>query len=124
MITKNKFNLAAGLLTGACALLSAPAGHATTFNYTVMVNTAGLIGNPSGPFALDFQLTDGSGTGDGNNTATVSGFVFGSGGPAGGAIATSGVGGDLGSAVTLTDSAPFQSPYEFYQGFTPGATLS
>jgi hypothetical protein len=124
MITKNKIKMTVGVLTGACALLSAPAGHATTFNYTVMVNTAGLIGSPSAPFSLDFQLTDGSGTGDGNNTATVSGFAFGGGGPSGGAFTTGGVGGDLGSAVTLTDSAPFQFPYEFYQGFTPGATLS
>ena len=124
MITKNKFNLTVGLLAGACALLSAPAGHATTFNYTVFVNTAGMAGSPSAPFSLDFQLTDGSGSGDGNNAATISGFAFGGGGPSGGAFTTSGVGGDLSSAVSLTDSAPFQFPYEFYQAFAPGATLS
>jgi len=124
MITKNQFKLAAGLLAGAGVLLGAPAGHATTFNYNVFVNTAGMAGSPAAPFSLDFQLTDGSGTGDGNNTATVSGFNFGGGGPLGGAFGTSGVSGDLGSSVSLTDSSPFQFPYEFYQGFTPGATLS
>jgi hypothetical protein len=124
MITKDKFKLAVGLLAGVFALLSAPAGHATTFNYTVFVNTAGMVGNPSAPFSLDFQLTDGSGTGDGNNTATISSFGFGGGGPLGPGVATSGAGGDIGSVVTLTDSAPFQFPYEFYQAFTPGVTLS
>jgi hypothetical protein len=39
-----------------------------------VIDTSTLIGNPTGPFILDFQFTDGSGTGDGNNTVTLSTF--------------------------------------------------
>jgi len=40
MITKNKFNLAVGLLAGACALLSAPAGHWVSMGYDVTILAA------------------------------------------------------------------------------------
>ncbi|HEY9154117.1 MAG TPA: NF038129 family PEP-CTERM protein [Opitutaceae bacterium] len=87
----------------------------------VNVDTHSLIGNPAGPYSLDFQLNDGSGWGDANNTASLSGFKFGSGGAAGSGSSFGGAGGDLGSNVWLTDSSPFN---EFYQGFTPGSWLS
>lgn len=77
--------------------------------FTVSLDTSALIGNPAGPFALDFQLTDGSGSGDGNNTAVVSSFNF-HGGNWGGP-----------ASVSLTDSSFFT---EFSQTFTAGAALS
>jgi len=61
-----------------------------------------------GPFQLDFQLTDGSGTGDGNTSLTVDNFVI------DGASAP-GI-----AAASLTDSAFFT---EVMRDFTPGGTL-
>jgi len=87
----------------------------------VSMDTSPLIGNAAGPFQLDFQFTDGSGTSDGNNTVTVSGFNFGAGAASGTAIVSGGASGDLSSTVTLIDNSFFN---ELTQGFTPGATLS
>ncbi len=87
-------------------------------------DTTSLIGNSNAPFALDFQFTDGSGTGDANNTVTLSQFNFGIGGSAGSAstIQTSGSpSGNLSSQVVLTDNTFFT---EFSQQFNPGNTLS
>ena len=53
--------------------------------YIVTLNTSPLVGHTAGPFAMNFQLNDGSGLGDANNTALLSGFVFGGGGGAGSA---------------------------------------
>ena len=88
--------------------------------FDVHINTSALIGHPSGPFYLDFQLNDGSGLGNGNNTATVSQFNFHGGGPLPDLAAFGGVTGNLNSAVTLTDSAFLN---EFFQAFTPGSSL-
>jgi hypothetical protein len=85
------------------------------------LDTTPLAADPAAPFSLDFQLNDGSGTGDGDNTAVLSGFRFGSGGgPAGSASLVGGASGDPGSSVTLTDTGFLN---EFTQSFTPGATL-
>jgi hypothetical protein len=89
---------------------------------TVTLGTAPLIGDVAGPFSLYFQFTDGSGTGDGNNTVTLSDIQFGTGGGPSGAPSTfGGVSGDLSSQVVLTDSSFFNY---FEQGFTPGDELS
>lgn len=91
--------------------------------FTVNVNTAPLMGLV-GPFAVAFQLNDGSGGGDGNNTATITNFAFG-GGSAGGCPAncttTGGASGDMAGTVTLTDSSFFNS---FAELFTVGSSLS
>jgi hypothetical protein len=90
----------------------------------VTLDTSALTVGPgasSGPFSLFFQLTDGSGAGDGNNTVVLSGFTFGGGGASGSATLEGGSGGDLDSEVTLVDSSFFNS---FMQGFTPGDLLS
>src|SRR5579884_3177314 len=89
--------------------------------YDISITTAALIGHPAGPFSLEAQLNDGSGTNDANNTATMSGFTFGSGGPTGSPSLTGGATGSLSSSVALTDSSFFN---QFIQGFTPGSTLS
>jgi hypothetical protein len=79
------------------------------------------MGNASGPFQIDLQLTDGSGTGDANYTATVTGFNFGGGALLGTPTNTGGVTGSLSSTVTLVDSGFFNN---FQQSFTAGSTLS
>jgi hypothetical protein len=81
------------------------------------MDTSALVGNPAGPFYLDFQFNDGSGAFDANNTVTVSGFNvagFGAATPSGGGT------GDLGTSIVLTDSAFFN---EVFQQFTPANTL-
>jgi hypothetical protein len=104
-------------LTGLLALAAPPVG-ANTLGFEVLVNTAPLIGNPAGPYSLDFQLI-----GSGPNTAIISGFDFGGGGAVGPAFPSGGGGatGDLNSSVMLSDSLNFAN--ELYERFTPGNTL-
>src|ERR1035438_3197113 len=49
------------------------------FGVTVTIDTSALGGSSSGPFTLDFQFVDGNGTGDGNNSVTLSNFSLGGG---------------------------------------------
>ena len=92
-----------------------------TFADVVTLDTSSLIGNPSGPFTLDFTFIDGSGTGDGNNTITLSDFVLG----AGSLTLSSSTGGvTVGAspfAVTLTDTS-FYNDVQFT--FVPDTSLS
>jgi PEP-CTERM motif len=119
MKMKHNLKLVLGLFASIGSLLNPTLGHAQAF-YHVNVTTASLIGNASGPFSLDFQLNDGSGSGDGNNTATLNNFTFGGGSALGSASLIGGATGNLTSGITLSESAAFN---EFYQGFTPGTTL-
>ena len=87
---------------------------------SVSLDTSAL----SGSFELAFILTDGSGTGDANNTVTLSNFLFGVGGSAGVVdtlLSTGGVSGDLTSSVSLVDSAFLNI---FSSSFTAGSLLS
>jgi hypothetical protein len=93
----------------------------TVFN--ISVNTSSLIGNPAGPYEAGFVLFDASGSGDGNNTVTLSAFTFG-GGSAGAVDASMTEGnpaGSLQTGITLTDT-------NFVTGlasaFTPGTSFS
>jgi len=107
-------------VTAALALASVASAQ---IQFQVQLDTSSLIGNPSGPFTLDFQLNDGSGWGDANNWATISDISFGGGSASTGTVWTSGgAWGDLGSSVTLNDSDPLLN--DFTQGFTPGSWLS
>ena len=107
------------LATGLVALV--PVVSRADLAFTVTLNTSGLIGHAAGPFALDFQLVDGSGLGEGNNTVTISNFTFGGGAAAGSATLVGGVIGSLGAGLSLHDTVFFN---EFTQGFTAGSTLS
>lgn len=103
-----------------CFLLST-AAQATAI-YTVTMDTSALAGHPAGPFYLEFQLIDGDGTGDGNNTVVLNNFLFGTGGGAlPGPFTIGSVTGDFSAGITLSDSE-FFNLYE--QGFTPGDWLS
>ena len=100
------------------AMAQRPA-HAGIINGSVSLDTSGL----SGTFELGFILTDGSATGDANNTVTLGNFGFG-GGSAGAVdplLTTSGASGDFASGVTLIDSEFFNV---FASSFTPGGSLS
>ena len=112
----NRLSIATFLLALAGCLFTAPPCRAQSFH--VLFDTSGLAGAAGGPFSLDFQLTDGSGTGDGNTTVTLSDFIGAAliGGPA----TTGGVAGALPGVMTMTDSAFFT---EYTQVFTPGGVL-
>lgn len=109
---------ALALACAAVALASPVLRAQVAFDFHL--NTSSLIGHPSGPFYLDFQLNDGSGLGNGNNTATLSLFNFHGGGALPDINTFGGVTGNLSSIVTLTDTSFFN---EFFQAFTPGASL-
>jgi hypothetical protein len=89
--------------------------------FSVNLDTAPLIANPAAPFSLDYQLLDGSGTGDANNTAMIDSFVFGTGSPIGSPMIIGGASGSLSSSVNIIDSAFLN---EFSQQFNPGSQLS
>jgi hypothetical protein len=85
------------------------------------LNTSSLIGNPNEPFTLDFSFTDGSATGDGNNTITLSHFALGA-----GALTESSISGGITVNanplnITLQDSS-FFNDVQFT--FVPDATFS
>ena len=87
---------------------------------TVSLDTTPLIGHPAAPFSINFQLNDGSGTGDSNNTAAIDAFDFGGGSATPGTTLVGGASGDLLSGIKITDSGFLNL---FTQGFVPGAQL-
>ena len=119
---KSKLFLSAGivLLTSICALCAANA-HADGLASNISVDTSGLTAEPG--LEIIFILTDGSGLGDANNTATLSNFSFGAG--SAGALDTgntsAGATGNLLAGATLTDS---EFTNTFASFFTAGNTLS
>jgi hypothetical protein len=103
--------------TAAAFLLTAGTAHAVPLFVTI--ETLPLVGDLNGPFALNFQLNNG--TEPDNNTATLTDFDFGAGGSASGVPdLAGGASGDLSAGVTLTDSDFINS---FTQTFVPGASL-
>jgi len=118
MINKsNTLALAASVL----AFASLPQAQASTLLFHVTVDTTPLTTSANGPFSLDFQLNDGSGLADGNNTATVSNFTFGGGAATGSPNYLGGVIGDISSSLTLSETTAFN---ELFQGFTAGTSLA
>jgi hypothetical protein len=109
-----------GSLSLALMLGIVPLAHAD-IAYDISLNTAALIGHAAGPFSLNFQLNDGSGGGDGNNTATLSNFQFGGGSAAGAPSVSGGASGALSGAVTFTDTGFLNS---FTQEWNAGSLLS
>lgn len=112
-------NIRLGILALGCALLASQAAKAN-LTIHVDIDTSTLIGDPNGPFYLDFQLNDGSGTLDGINTVGLSNFVFTGGSAAGSANLFGGAAGDLATGITLDDSA--SSFNEFFQQFSAGTS--
>jgi hypothetical protein len=107
------------VFVASCLMISASTSKAALI-YHVDITTTPLVGSLSGPFSLDFQLNDGSGTLAGVNTVTLSNFTFTGGTPTGSASLFGDATGSLSSTVTLTDDASFSN--EFFQGFSAGTT--
>lgn len=94
---------------------------ANVLEYGFNVNTSALQG--LGTFSLAFQLSDGSGSGDGNNTVTLSNFSFFGGGFVGNSTDFGGATGNLSSGTaSLRDTNPAFNA--LLQGFNPGSALS
>jgi hypothetical protein len=55
------------------SLIAALGTAQATEIFNLTLDTSGLQDDPPGPFYLAFELADGSGTGDGNNTAILTG---------------------------------------------------
>ena len=89
--------------------------------FALELDTRSLIGHIAAPFFIEFQLNDGSGEGDGNNTALLSNFAFGGGTALGSATLDGGASGDLDSHVVLGEDQFFNA---FIQEFMPGTLLS
>ena len=107
------------LLVTIVALISASVLARADEMFDVSLNTSSISGST---FTLLFQLTDGSGTSDANNTVTISGLDFGAGGSASGAANLSGGGtGNSATGFTLTDSDFFNA---VEQQFVAGSMLS
>jgi hypothetical protein len=107
--------LAAGLL------LAAGSAHAAHYHVSIDIDPTLYTSNPNAPFLLDFQLNSGGGASPASNSATVRYFSFTGGSATGTANASGDASGNLGSVVTLADSAanPFN---ELFQGFSSGTT--
>lgn len=90
-------------------------------SFTVSFDTSGLMGSAAGPFTLNFQLTDGSGSDDGNNSVTLANFTLGGGSLQGVGSSFGNVSGDLSNQLAMTDDSFFT---EFQQQFIPGLSLS
>jgi hypothetical protein len=118
----NRYLPMLGLIACAFAsVLNVPECHAVLI-FDVSMDTSPLINNPAGPFYIDFQLNDGSGIGDGNNTVTINNFLFPGGNPVGSPLPPiGGASGDLSSSVSITDKSFLN---EFTQQFNPGSGLS
>lgn len=104
------------LVNMAVALLAA-ASSAAAASFGVTVNTSNLT---TGPFAIQFQLTNGNATGV--NTVTIDNFNFGGGAASGVPTTSGGASGNLGSTVTMLDDSGFLAL--FTQNFTPGSQLT
>ena len=90
-------------------------------DFTVNINTSSLAGVP-GSYSLGLVLLDASGTGDMNNSITLSDFNFGGGSGGATTLSLGGVSGSLGSGtITLTESANEDG---LLASFTPGSSIS
>src|SRR5262249_39931481 len=105
----------------AIAILVVASVSACGAGYTVTIDTSALKNHRAGPSSLQFQLTDGSGGGDGNSRVTLSRFAFGGGGSARTPVPLGSATGALDGTVTLTDSEFIN---QFTQQFTAGDTLT
>jgi len=113
--------LTTSIFAASLLLLGSTTAMAGLVTQEFNVNTSGLEG--LGQFTLFFQLVDGSGVGNSDNTVTLTNFNFNGGSAtAGTAMEFGGGTGDMSSGVTLTNS---NSLLNFVsQSFTPGPQLS
>lgn len=114
-----KFKLWFTVLAASISLLSGTAATASPLTtYQISIDTTALNG---GFFQLDFQLNDGSATGDGNSMVTLTNFNFGGGAASGAPLLSVGASGDTINGASLSDVTFLN---EILQDFIAGNTLS
>jgi hypothetical protein len=104
-----------------CSLLMCVSAYASQSSVQVSLTTTALVGNAAGPFSIGIALTDGSGFNAGDSTVRLSNIDFHGGAALGTPTVFGGTNGDLGTSVTLANSASFEF---FSQGFSPGTKLT
>lgn len=120
-MNKKKLTLVAIVFAALFFAMGPRAVYADGVSVNVSVDTSALPSTPGSEIFLIF--TDGSGIGDSNNTATMSGFGFGGGsaGTVDSVTSTGGASGDLNSTVSMIDSS-FTNI--FAETFTAGSSIS
>lgn len=88
-------------------------------SFHISIDTSSLVGNPAGPFSVDFQLNQGDGSVV--NTATIGNFGYGSGNASGTPTLFGGATGSLSSGFTLTTTSFLN---EAFQTIVPGNIFS
>jgi hypothetical protein len=90
-------------------------------NYNISLDTTSMLSASNAPYYLYFNFTSGTGSSDGNNTATLGGFSFlGSSAGLNGSVSINGFGGgDTTTSILLTNTS---TPTEWYQAINVGTT--
>ena len=117
MNTHNQHRLAWASL--GLALLCSPLVKAATFTFHVNIDTTALVSAANGPFLLDFQLNEGSGTLP--NSVTLSNFTFDNGAATGSASIFGNASGSLSGGIVLNDNS-VDTFNEIFQGFSATTT--
>lgn len=102
------------------AAVGSTAARAGAFTVEFSLNTTSIVG--LGTFSLAFQMVDGSGTGDADNTVSLYDFNFSGGSASGPAMLFGGATGSVATGLTLTNSSPLFNAA--VQGFVPGHQLT
>jgi hypothetical protein len=111
-----KNNIGLGFLLAALTL--APAAQAQ-LNFHVSVDTSSLIGNPDGPYSIDFQLNQGDGAVP--NSVTIGNFWYSGGHAVGSPTLIGDASGSLGAGFSIANTSFLN---EAYQQFVPGSYLN
>jgi len=112
--------LKSSILAALLVVLGSTTARASSYTVPYLLNTSGIVGQ--GTFSLAFQLVDGSGIGNADNTVQLFGFNFYGGSASGSPLLFGGAAGDVSTVLTLTNSDPFFNAA--IQGFVPGQQLT
>ena len=111
-----KSNVGFGFLLAALAFV--PAAQAQ-LNFHVSVDTSSLVGNPAGPYSIDFQLNQGDGAVA--NSVTIGNFWYSGGHAVGSPTLIGDASGSLGTGFSIANTSFLN---EAYQQFVPGSYLN
>lgn len=112
--------LKSSILAAIVVAVGSTTAQAASVTVEFGLNTSSIVG--LGTFSLAFQLVDGSGTGDADNTVNLSNLNFSGGSASGAAMLFGGATGSVASGLSLTNSSPLFNAA--VQGFVPGQQLT
>jgi hypothetical protein len=108
------------ILAAVLAALGSTTARANSLMASFELTTTSIVGD--GTFSLAFQLVDGSGIGNADNTVQLFSFDFDGGSASGSALLFGGASGDVVNGLTLTNSDPLFNAA--IQNFVPGQYVS